>query len=77
VPFDLGVLAALSDAARRPAALSDSSPLVSANREAWTVRGTGAAFPSATAAYQYARANGGAALAAVDAASPVSLAGVV
>lgn len=77
--FDLGHLEALTTAARRPPALSDAAPLVTARREAWTAA-TGVAthgFTSATAAHQFARYHGTVALAKADSDVPVSLAGVL
>jgi hypothetical protein len=75
--FDLSHMAALTDAARRPPALSDPSPLITAGQETWTTTAGAATFTSATAAHQFARYNGTVAVAAEDAKAPVSLAGVL
>jgi hypothetical protein len=72
----LAVMAGLTGAARRPAALSDTSPVVVARPEQWASVADGTTHPSATAAHQYARYHGGVAVAEVDAAAPVNLAGV-
>ena len=72
----LGEMAALTDAARRPPTLSDPTSMVAVDPEEWTTV-AGGTFSSATAAHQSARYNDSVALAAVDAAAPVSLAGVV
>ena len=72
----LNHIADLIDAAARPPALSDAAPLVTALAEQWTTTGSGRAFPSATAAHQAAEYRDGVAVAAVDAADPVDLAGV-
>jgi hypothetical protein len=78
VVVDLTHLAQLHDASRRPPAISDPSPLVTAHREEWAaVSGAAGPFPSATAAHQFARHNGTVAVAAADGARPVSLAGVL
>jgi hypothetical protein len=78
--LDVGALVAMSamtDAARRPPVLSDTSALVTAHPEKWaTVAGGGESFDSATAAHQFARYHDTLAVPAVDAAAPVSLAGV-
>lgn len=75
--LDVSHIAALTDAAGKAPALSDTTPLVTATRETWTTTGTGTQFASATAAHQDARHRGGTALATEDLASPVELAGVV
>ena len=75
--FDLSHMAALTDAARRPPALSDPSPLITADQETWKTTAGAATFTSATAAHQFARYNGTVAVAAEDAKAPVSLAGVL
>jgi hypothetical protein len=75
--FDITALTGMVAAAGRPPALSDPSPMVRAAAETWTTTASGAAFDSATAAHQSARHRGGVALAAVDAADPVDLAGVI
>jgi hypothetical protein len=73
--LNLAHIAGLTEAAGKPPALSNNSPMVTANREAWTAGA--ASFGSATAAHQAARYGGGIALAAADAADPVNLAGVL
>lgn len=72
----IGHLAAMTDAARRPPAVSDQAPMVTVQQEQWTTL-AGGTFGSATAAHQFARYGGGVALAAPDATAPVSLAGVL
>lgn len=75
---DLSLMALLTDACRRPPSVSDANPLVSAQREQWTVMvGAAEPFASATAAHQFARHHHTVAVAVADAARPVSLAGVV
>jgi hypothetical protein len=65
---------------RRPPALSDSAPLVTASRETWATvasgGGTATGYASATAAHQFARQRGGVAIATADANAPVNLAGI-
>ena len=73
---DLGAAATLVDAARRPPALSDATPLITATQELWRATSTAAPFASATAAHQFVRYNKGIAQAAADAAAPLNLAGV-
>lgn len=76
VHIDLGGIAALVSAARRPPALSDQPPAISASRERWTTVGGMRPAPvlgSATAAHQEARETGGVAVAELDAAHPVDL----
>ncbi|WP_412544410.1 DUF6603 domain-containing protein [Longispora sp. K20-0274] len=68
-------VASLVDAAGKPPALSDTTPLVTALPEAWTA--TGSPFANATAAHQHARHHGGVALSVADAANPITLAGVL
>ncbi|MGZ4711266.1 MAG: DUF6603 domain-containing protein, partial [Acidimicrobiales bacterium] len=77
--FDLSHIAALTDAARRPPALSDATPLITAAQEVWTAATptTTELFASATAAHQFARHHDAVAVAEADAAAPVSLAGVL
>jgi hypothetical protein len=73
---DLGAAAMLVTAARKPPALSDATPLITATQEVWRATSTPAAFASATAAHQFVRYNKGIAQAAADAAAPLNLAGV-
>jgi Family of unknown function (DUF6603) len=75
--FDLGHIAALTDAAGKPAALSDTQALVRTEPEAWTTPATGEVFTSATAAHQSARYSGTVAVAAADAAVPLDLTAVL
>jgi hypothetical protein len=75
--FDLSHITALTDAAGKPPALSNSSPLVVAEREAWTIPAGGEVFSSATAAHQFARYAATVAVASADAAAPVDLSGVL
>ncbi|MGI8867337.1 MAG: DUF6603 domain-containing protein [Mycobacteriales bacterium] len=75
--FDLSHLAALTDAAAKPPALSDPTPLVSALQETWTTPAGAQVFSSATAAHQFARYNATVAVAAADAAAAVDLVGVL
>lgn len=72
----LAAMAAMTEAARRPPALSDTSALVTAQPEEWTTVAGGTSFTSATAAHQFARYHDTLAVPAVDAAAPVSLVGV-
>jgi len=72
----LGAAMGLVGASRRPPELSDKRALVTAQREAWTVMGSGAAFKSPTAAFQHARLAGSSAISATDAARPVDLGGI-
>jgi hypothetical protein len=74
--FDTTAMVRLRDAAGKQAALSDTTPLVTAQQESW-VTSTGTTFGSAAGAVQQAKLRGGVAMAAADAASPVSLAGVL
>jgi len=63
-------------AARRPPALSNPVPHITANREQWTIVAGGRpapVFDSATAAHQTARITAGVAVAALDASNPVDL----
>jgi hypothetical protein len=74
--IDLARTAALVSAARRPPALSNPVPQITANREQWTIVAGGRpapVFDSATAAHQTARVTAGVAVAALDAANPVDL----
>lgn len=66
----------LIDAARKPPALSDATPLITANQEVWAVTSTPNTFASATAAHQFVRYHSGVAQASADAAAPLNLAGV-
>jgi hypothetical protein len=75
--FTIGHIAALTDAAGKPPALSDASKIVVANQETWTTPGGGQVFTSATAAHQFARYNATVAVASADAAAPVDLSGVL
>jgi hypothetical protein len=72
----MAAMAAMTDAARQPPVLSDTTPLVTAQAEEWTTVAGGPSFTSATAAHQFARYHDTLAVPAVDAAAPVSLAGV-
>jgi hypothetical protein len=74
--IDLARTAALVSAARRPPALSNPVPHITANREQWTIVAGGRpapVFDSATAAHQTARITAGVAVAALDASNPVDL----
>ena len=75
-PVLIAAMAQMTGAARRPAALSDTTPLVTASPEQWTAVADGTSHGSATAAHQHARYHGGVAVAGADAADPVSMAGV-
>jgi hypothetical protein len=77
--IDLAKTAALVSAARRPPAVSNAAPRITATREQWTtVAGERPApvLDSATAAHQTARVTGGVAVAALDAANPLDLSGL-
>jgi hypothetical protein len=50
-------MVALVNAAGKPPALSDASPLITANQEAWEATTAPVAFSSATAAHQFVRYN--------------------
>lgn len=81
VLFDLSGLAALVSASQAPAALSDTSPAIGATRESWAMVTPGSVsdgFASATAAHQFARANGpqSVAMASADAAAALDLSGI-
>jgi hypothetical protein len=74
--IDIAMTASLVSAARRPPAVSDTTPQITAGRERWTtVAGERPApvLDSATAAHQAARVSGGVAVAVLDAANPVDL----
>ena len=73
----LGHLGAIVDAARAEPSLSDLSPVLSAQRERWTVLGDPTDYLRATAAHQAARSGGSPAVALADLAEPVRLTGVV
>jgi hypothetical protein len=73
---DLGAATMLVTAARKPPALSDATPIITATQEVWRATSTPAAFASATAAHQFVRYNKGIAQAAADAAAPLNMAGV-
>ena len=75
-PVLIAAMAQMTGAARRPAALSDTTPLVTASPEQWTAVADGTSHGSATAAHQHARYHGGVAVAGADAADPVSMAGL-
>jgi hypothetical protein len=66
----------LIDAARKPPALSDATPLITAKQEVWAVTSAADTFTSATAAHQFVRYHSGVAQASADAAAPLNLAGV-
>lgn len=72
----LVAIVALVTAAGLPPALSNPTPLITANRETWAATGTAEVFTSSTAAHQFVRYNSGVALASADAAAPLNLAGV-
>lgn len=76
IAFDLGAMSALTDAARRPPVLSDTTGLVSVQPGQWTSLAGGEGFSSATAAHQFARHHDTVAVATVDAAAPVAMAGL-
>jgi hypothetical protein len=71
--FDVSHLSALVDAAGKPPALSDTTPLVTVLSETWTTTDGAATFTSATAAHQFARYAATQAVCATDAANPVDL----
>jgi hypothetical protein len=77
--LDLHDMALLTEASRRPPAVSDSSPMLTARPETWMAwtpvvhRG----FSSASAAHQFARHNDTVAVTEPDFESPVSLEGVL
>lgn len=74
--IDIAKTALLVSAARRPPAVSDTVPQITAGREQWTtVAGERPApiLDSATAAHQAARVSGGVAVAVLDAANPIDL----
>ena len=73
---NLAGIAALVDAAGKPPALSNATPLINAKQEVWAATSSPEAFPSATAAHQFVRYNAGVAQASADAAAPLNLAGV-
>jgi hypothetical protein len=77
---DVAWLAELVMSSRRGPALSDATPLVTATREEWATvvpwGGSSKGYTSATTAHQFARQQGGVAVAAADADATVSLAGV-
>ena len=73
---DLGAATMLVTAARKPPALSDATPIITATQEEWRATSTLASFASATAAHQFVRYNKGIAQAAADAAKPLNMAGV-
>jgi Family of unknown function (DUF6603) len=66
----------LIDAAYKPPALSNATPLITAKQELWTATSTPDKFASATAAHQFVRYHSGIAQASADAAAPLNLAGV-
>jgi len=77
---DVAWLTELVMSSRRGPALSDATPLVTATREEWATvvpwGGSSKGYTSATTAHQFARQQGGVAVAAADADATVSLAGV-
>jgi hypothetical protein len=73
---DLLDIVVLVDAAGKPPALSDASPLITAKQETWAATSTANTFASATAAHQFVRYNTGIAQASADAAAPLNLTGV-
>ena len=73
---DLTGVAALVNAAGKPPALSNASPLVTATQEVWNATSASGTFASATAAHQHVRYHAGVAQASADAAAPLNLAGV-
>lgn len=79
--FDLGAMAEMVAASKRAPALSDSSGLIGATRESWsmvTADGVTSGHGSATAAHQFAKSHGAGAFAVsgLDAASSLDLAGI-
>jgi hypothetical protein len=66
----------LVSGARKPPALSDVTPLVTATQETWQATSAPGTFSSATAAHQFVRYHAGIAQASADAAAPLNLAGV-
>jgi hypothetical protein len=79
-PLPLGhlfALAALTEAAGKPPALSDPTGLITAGLETWTTVDGAETFTSATAAHQFARYHATTALAAMDVAAPLDLAAVL
>ena len=74
--LDLDSLTALTAAAGKPPVTSHTSPMVTALQESWTTVPGGGSFDSATAAHQFARYSGTAAVAETDAVHAVDLAGV-
>lgn len=76
ISVDLVGMVAMVTAAGQPPALSNATPLVTANQEIWAATSSVDAFASATAAHQFVRYHAGVAQASADAASPLSLAGV-
>ncbi|KGN39773.1 hypothetical protein N801_19035 [Knoellia aerolata DSM 18566] len=77
--LDVGHMALLTDASRRPPTLSDPRPVVTAERETWVAWTTATThgFDSATAAHQFARHHGTVAVTEADFETPVSMAGVL
>jgi hypothetical protein len=73
---DLVAMSAIVTAARKPPALSNFTPLVTATQETWTATSSADTFSSATAAHQFVRYNPGVAQASADASAPVNLAGI-
>jgi hypothetical protein len=73
---DLVAMVALVNAAGKPPALSDATPLITAKKEVWEATSAPDVFSSATAAHQFVRYHAGVAQASADAAAPLNLAGV-
>lgn len=73
---DLGAAAGLVVAARRPPALGDATPILTAQLETWRATGAPTVFTSASAAHQFVRYNGGIAQPSADAAAPLDLTGI-
>ena len=73
---DLVAMVALVTAAGKPAALSNTTPLVTATQEAWTATSTPDTFSSPTAAHQFVRYHTGVAQASADTSAPLNMAGV-
>jgi hypothetical protein len=79
--FDLGAASGLVSASSRPAALSNTDPMISATREVWaTVQRSGDVqnYETATAAFQFAKSGtpGSVAMSAVDAGRTIDLGGL-
>ena len=81
IAFNLSEVSDLVAWGQRPAALSNETPVIRATRETWAIVapwGVTDGYASATAAHQFARANGPRtiATASADARSPLDLSGI-